>query len=699
MKRRISCAVFIFLFSSFAVFADFSVVSPVPGTWANKQVLLLSLENGQEAYYSINGTDPLVSGFAYDGPVTIDVAGNVEIRIMAVSSDGQKTSKNVSYTVAERSPEDEKAQVFLRAFTSVPVYEYIPGNEIEIPSAFYFSTGTGNPVFIPARTVSLAKDCCTVSFIPFILTDGTSFWRTVISTKPSYGVVARRSVPFTVENWTKISFTDKKLIYSIDGGWWQSSSKPFEIDRTVPHTLRWQPSSFEKGNPVQVFELPSKPSLLKEVRPDHSVLYTLSGSQSYKIGASDSEKNALAAGSFSSMGFDVFAGDCVEQSVCFALYSDNVYQGTLSDTYRIDRRPPSAPLLIPSEKGSFTRNAVDIQIVTDKDSDLYCSYAMPAELNGGFESDESDTSYTEYPFGRYEKMGQSTLHISADSEKAAYYKVSVYAEDKAGNKSIPSVYGVVIDPCNYYFDASADSSVADGSRNHPFTEFKKDFFPDSPLKFVHFHIRGTVVMPDDQFNLQTNCKITGSDNALLSFQKNSSLLLRLVSLEIDNCLINKIPSAGGSSANESLALFELENAILSINGSEIVSQFDGSGTIIKGTSSAVMIKNSGLINQSASYASIISGFDTRVQALNCRVSSIAQTAVNFSLHGGSLELRSSACKVVGSIGRIAELLGSELSAAQNTFTGELNSPRNESAVWKDSAAVVFENTQNTVQGF
>ena len=71
MKKFVT--VLAFLFAVCSAFAQ-RIISPVPGTWANKQCLVLNTTDGSECFYSYSGTDPLTSGFAYDGPVLIDKA-------------------------------------------------------------------------------------------------------------------------------------------------------------------------------------------------------------------------------------------------------------------------------------------------------------------------------------------------------------------------------------------------------------------------------------------------------------------------------------------------------------------------------------------------------------------------------------------------------------------------------------------------
>ena len=67
-------------FFSLSVFCE-RVISPVAGKFANRQSLILSLREGEEAFYSYTNTNPLNSGFAYDGPVLIDMTGSVRFML------------------------------------------------------------------------------------------------------------------------------------------------------------------------------------------------------------------------------------------------------------------------------------------------------------------------------------------------------------------------------------------------------------------------------------------------------------------------------------------------------------------------------------------------------------------------------------------------------------------------------------------
>ena len=51
------------IFFSTAVFANLKVISPIEGTFANRQMLVLETDGTGECYYSLNGSDPETFGF------------------------------------------------------------------------------------------------------------------------------------------------------------------------------------------------------------------------------------------------------------------------------------------------------------------------------------------------------------------------------------------------------------------------------------------------------------------------------------------------------------------------------------------------------------------------------------------------------------------------------------------------------------
>ena len=203
-------------------------------------------------------------------------------------------------------------------------------------------------------------------------------------------------------------------------------------------------------------------------------------------------------------------------------------------------------------------------------------------------------------------------------------------------------------------------------------------------------------MPEGETPLFSNCVINGQDDAQLIFPSGSSLVVRSASLEIDDCIIMRNDAAGAVDA----PLIKLEHAVLTLADCEVVASFARNGTIIRADSSVVVVTDSGMTSSASSYSSCIGASDAKIKIQNSRVSTVAQTAVNFSVQGGEFELHSSSCKVTGMYGRAVELFGALGKITENTFTAELRgSVKVTDAVYEDANNVLLEYSGNMTQGY
>ena len=102
MKKTVGL-MFLFLLELCCVLSVFSqtkIISPVEGNWLNPQPIILEKQPDTEVYYSLSGTDPLKSGFAYDGPVALSGYGDFNLTIATVQKDGKYYIQNVSWNVS-----------------------------------------------------------------------------------------------------------------------------------------------------------------------------------------------------------------------------------------------------------------------------------------------------------------------------------------------------------------------------------------------------------------------------------------------------------------------------------------------------------------------------------------------------------------------------------------------------------------------
>jgi hypothetical protein len=73
------------------------ILSPVPGRFANRQLLYIASKGYEEVRYSLDGADPRKSGDQYVGPVLIARDGPVELSVVGVTTEGAAVEKTVSY--------------------------------------------------------------------------------------------------------------------------------------------------------------------------------------------------------------------------------------------------------------------------------------------------------------------------------------------------------------------------------------------------------------------------------------------------------------------------------------------------------------------------------------------------------------------------------------------------------------------------
>ena len=697
---------------AFPAFSE-RVISPVSGTFANRQALILDLSDGAEAFYSYTNTNPLSSGFAYDGPVLIDMGGAVSLRVVVVKSDenGQSRAQEeykIDYTV--RDSENPFAtgtaeKAFIDRVVNETILPCTSESVISVPPALSLAIGDGEKPFSKGGTLAVSADNRLSRYIPCTVTDGASFWRFIIFLSAGEaGSFAKTAVPFEISDWTRFRFTGKNLIWAIDSGFWSASREEVALDRSKTHVIYWQDVAYKSGNPIQSFVLPPKPVLQKESF-DKAVVFTVDGDLRYRLSivSSGAEGEAHAdSGLYPTLTFDTFAGDYVNATAVFALYCDGVYQGTLSSDYVIDRQPPLPPTFTASEDGEYARRDVSLRVSSEKNAKIFLAIYGPFEVSSNsYLDNNSEFDAVKPQSGDYFLYNAQQIELRAGNEKTVGYRAFAYAEDESGNVSEVAPYKVIIDEFNYFLngslDGSAGDSLADGSLLHPFNSFEQALLVINEGKFVHFFVSGTVSLPKGVSVISSNCSFTGMSDARFVLPPSGCILVRDASFEMQNCIVQKdLDSAIPSDSR----LFTVERGAASFEDCEIVGNFDSSGTAFSSESSVIIFKNSGLTVQSATYACALSALNSRIQSEKSHFASVADTAVNFSVKGGSFELVTSDCTVISHLGRILESNGAHLRLVSNSYTGDFDrETKGVKPVWKDEKSLVLEDKNNTVKGF
>lgn len=703
MKKTAGFVKIIFFSVFFAVMQMIcaqEIINPSEGTWANRQVLILDTGTEFNAYYSLNGDDPESSGLAYDGPVILDVSGSVKLSVVFVNFTGRKIRKELAFYIEDSEPPPlADAADFIQKFPN-GVINYITGTELEIPSSLeygfdsdYDNFEEGKPIFVPSDTV--LTGC-----IPITFHAENKNWRFVLQIIPSAsGLYSRKDVPFEIKDWETIIFTDNKMIYKIDNAWWCLPDVPIKIDRSVSHIISWQRIDYSAENPIKSFTLPKKPEFNIKNEPGGAVTVSTVSESGYKTSLLDD--SGQAAELYDSIRIDTFPGNSISGTASAGFFYDSVYQGKLTFTYNVNRKNPPAPEFISSAQNGFSRKKVDLSIQNKNGDDIFAAIVGPVIID---EENFSDADSVLFDLNNieYRKLAAKKLYLKPEEERGCTYKIFAYAQDSSGNKSRISEYKVVIDSSNYYVDGtvSGENAYADGTKSHPYSDFKSLLPFIRQNRFVRIRIKGKVNMPEEPILIASNCRIDGYDDSEIVFPPNSSLILRNASLAVYNIIISKKSALPERDGDKKINVFQIEHGVLDLTNVELSAIFDRNGTVIDAETSAITLRKSGITSSALSYSCAIASVNSKISVINSRVTTVAGTAVNFSAQGGVFELRSSSCGITGNIGRSAELFDTHSSITNNTFSADLKKPRgSEEAVYTDKKNLTVEYTGNTSTGF
>ncbi len=687
-----------FLLSEGFSLSEADIISPSRGVWANKQPLVISTSENAEIFYSTSGTDPAVTGFAYDGPVLIDQTGPIDLRIVAIDDKSNKQEFRISYSVKEEFSNDKDVSSFISSLSATPVIQYTAGDIIEMPSKVMYKIGSNieKTSFLQGQPLQLAEQSNVAEYIPCIVAADEMKWRFVIQTAGKMmGSFAKRSVPFEINEWNTFKFTGKKLIYAIDDSDWSASTSSIYIDRSVPHVIRWQSIIYSSENRIHSFALPPTPKIITTKDDKGFLTFSISGDAGYTIGnykSPSSKSIQIDSGAFSSVTADVFPGDSIEKNATFSVYYDTVYQGKLSVPLVIDRRPPEPPEIISSAEDNFSRKAVKITFSAESGAHIFYSIdSIVAEKN------DNKNVYSIAD----KKMSDSYLLLQPYKESAIDYNITAYAVDAAGNKSTTNSYKVQIDNFNYYVQSQKTGVSEDGSKEHPFTSLTSLVSIINQSEKIRVHVNGTIKGDTAPLMLSSNFELIGSSNAHIILPASSQITISNASIVIKDCIIEKTTASDYANTDDDSAVhfITLTDSKADISDSELIAVFSQTGTAIDMNTSELSLRNSGLTVKGNTYSSNVNAYDSEILVTGSRVTSTADTAINFSCQNCKFTLSETFCQITAHLGRIAELGGTVARFYNNTFTGKLSEKRGINPIWQDAKSSLNEDTGTANNGF
>lgn len=695
-----------FAFSNSAI-----VVSPVSGTWANYQSLVIYVPKDANVFYSFTGSDPLVSGFAYDGPVLIEKTGVVNLRIATVTSEGTISEQKVSYTV-NPVPTD---QSFYTLASKTPLVKISSEQSFDIPNTMVYSIGDDEQPYISGRLLSVSNTNGLSRIVPILIKNDEALYRVMAQISPNEVDVNYESsdskfpFPVTCQYWSDFTFyPGDEYSISIDNTEWLSGEVKATLDRNCSHVILYK----NQKNMVSSYVLlPPKPELLR-------VSETSSISSPVDLIISDDRFTfAMESGKkLSSCRIDTLYGDDLAGTLDFSVYFGNIYQGKLSVTLALDKKPPKTPVFSSDSHDFYSRKPITVKL--DSDGEIYYRIITPVLSDFGFDdsfvqqqailtAEDKDT-----PF---EKFNHGLFKLPGNKSGAVFYTVEAYALDYAGNKSDVSTFSAVVDPHNYYVVAhsvSTDKSPSDGSPNRPYSDLSKVLqMVNTNANFVRLHLDGSFLdLP--QLTVKTECELLGTGGTRLEFAKECGFLLDGANLTITNCIIEQ---TNGSSVTTEIDnktvtkeqifqqdLFTINNGNLFLNGCEVVAVLGLNGTVVKGQNSLVQIMDSSITAQTKKYSALITGVNCSIDIHNSTFVSIAPTAVCFTINLGTADIKNSTCTLIGNMGRVGEFSRCDLQLTDNNFIHNVDSSitlDKTYAIWIDGRTRLLQEKNNTCSGF
>lgn len=675
------------------------VLSPVEGVWCNKQMLVIDNSDNAEYYYSLNGSDPELFGFAYDSPVLIDLTGDITLKIKKITKKTYETT--INFKVHQDEAINSNYHSFISMFSDSGLINYTAGTELNIPSELLFSFGLPPDSFIKGQTVSISEKSVLIRYIPCTIYDPTTLkkWRFLVKTFPqNAGLYSRRDIPFYITDWETITFTDQNQIYKIDSEYWNLPKESAKLDRSVSHMISWQSIDYEFGNPIQYFVLPPKPIVNQSTDINGCVIYSIDGDDSYSLSILSNENHDYQE-LYKTIGVDTFYGDNASGKMNIGIFSNAIYQGEMTVSYSIKKRPPANPVITSSSNSFYSRLPVKVSIKGEKDSDLYISTSAPYFIKDNSEIySPDDKSFNDVKMSTFKKADSNSINFlfEPQGEGAALFKIRAFSQS-GDNKGQISEYSVIIDQYNYYFDANANPEKADGTADHPYTDFEQCIESvNNGTYYARLRVKGPIKMPNEQITILSNCEIINDGNASLVFSEKSSVLVKNSNFKIDGCRIEV--KTENKESNKSTQLIKLENSLFNMINCQVAAVFGKNGTLIDSYSSSVILRNNIISLSSKVYASCISSVKTKVDVQNSIINLNTDTGVTFSANEGTFIMKKNNCKIIGKKGRIAELFSVKGSIVDNSFTAELKKTENGYPIFKDTNSSI-KDLNNEYYGF
>jgi hypothetical protein len=442
------------------------IENPQPGVWANPQRLIISGIENKEVFWSLDGGDPAgEGGRRYEGPVLIDRAGELTLRVAVFHPDGRRLETRVVYTVIGAAADDPLAAEMekIRAVEAAPVRS---DTALAIPAFSFWSSG-GVPR-IPGSPLTLRPAAGIQRWAPLHIGGTGGTYRFVFNLDGTGGAAPGEepwNIPWGAYSLSEAEAEGPRLVYA-----GAARVLVWPRDRGPIRYFREGGTAWEDG---------SSPALI----PPAGGVFRWAAGESPLYGLRIAPVQAPAGGASSAVSggdyswgryayrpFARTAGEpwrwtsppmpYTERSAPPANDGEDLEwtfitrEGIVRGSWRSDRLAPPAPRLIAPLEGAWLRGQAAISIAG-------------ALSDPGLES--GIAAQVRYASGRTALFrDRDALVIPAPEEGIAEVLLEAWFVDAAGNRSPLAVRNFTIDSGTIYVSAGRGAGPGSGSRDDPF---------------------------------------------------------------------------------------------------------------------------------------------------------------------------------------------------------------------------------------